>query len=298
MTEAQPETLGLHLTEAGLPERAAHYWLRAGKVAALQSANIEAIAHLQHGIDCVSQLQESAARDRLELDFQFALGPCLIATQGPASAKAVVTFSRARELCERLGDPPEYLRVLFWMATASVIRGELSKAHDQVILIMRLAQAREDRPALLNAMRGYGMILLFMGRIVEARDALQRAVEMFDTSSDADQLAARAAGQDAGVANLALTAWTQWILSQVDDAVQSITSALHRAELIHDPHTQAYAAYYASVLHALRGEPAIGRAHAERCYVLSKEHGFRQWLSLSGAVRAICAAAMVPDCTG
>ena len=295
ITKAQPETLGLHLTEAGLPERAAHYWLRAGKVAALRSANIEAIAHLQRGLDCVSLLPESGTRDRLELDFQFALGPCLIATQGPASAKAVVTFSRARELCERLGDPPEYLRVLFWTTTASVIRGELPKAHEQIIPLIRLAQAREDRPAMLNAMRGYGMILLFMGRIVEARDALQRAVEAFDASSDADQLAARAAGQDAGVANLALTSWTQWILGQVDEAAKSITSALHRAELVHDPHTQAYATYYASVLHALRGEPAIGRAHAERCHALSKEHGFRQWLGLSGAVRAICAAAIDPD---
>ncbi len=295
ITEAQPETLGLHLTEAGLPGRAAHYWLRAGKVAALQSANIEAISHLQRGMDCVSRLPESAARDRLDLDFQFALGPCLIATQGPASAKAVVTFSRARELCERLGDPPEYLRVLFWTATASVIRGELLNAHEQIIPLMRLAQAREDRPALLNAMRGYGMILLFMGRIVEARDALQRAAEAFNVSSDADQLAARAAGQDAGVANLALMSWTHWILGQVEDAHQNITSALHRAELIHDAHTQAYATYYASVLHALRGEPEIGRAHAERCHLLSEEHGFRQWRGLSGAVRAICAAAMDPD---
>ena len=72
ITEAQPETLGLHLTEAGLPERAVHYWLRAGKVAALRSTNIEATAHLQRGIDCVSQLPKSAARDRLAefCDFQ------------------------------------------------------------------------------------------------------------------------------------------------------------------------------------------------------------------------------------
>src|SRR5262249_9223065 len=32
-----------------------------------------------------------------------------------------------------------------------------------------------------------------------------------------------------------------------------------------------------SVLHALRGEPAIAQGHAERCLALSEEHGFRQW---------------------
>ena len=47
----------------------------------------------------------------------------LIATHGPAASKAVATFARARELCERLGEPPEYLQVMFWLATASVVRG-------------------------------------------------------------------------------------------------------------------------------------------------------------------------------
>jgi hypothetical protein len=55
--------------------------------------------------------------------------------------------------------------------------------------------------------------------------------------------------------------------------------------------------YYASVLHALRGEPAIARLHAERCLTLSEEHGFRQWRGLSRAVRGICAAVLEPSGT-
>jgi predicted ATPase len=107
IVEAQPETLAQHLTVAGLLEKAGGYWLEAGKKAAMRSANLEAIAHLQRGIEAFVHLADGARKDRLELDFQFALGPCLIATQGPASNKAVATFTRARELCERLGDPPE-----------------------------------------------------------------------------------------------------------------------------------------------------------------------------------------------
>jgi predicted ATPase len=106
IVEAQPETLAHHLTEAGLFEKAEAYWLQAGKKAAMRSANLEAIAHLQRGVEASGHLPDSARKDRLELDFQFALGPCLIATQGPASNKAMATFARARELCERLGDPP------------------------------------------------------------------------------------------------------------------------------------------------------------------------------------------------
>ena len=128
IVEAQPETLAHHLTEAGLIEKAVGYWLKAGQKATQRFANLEAIAHLQRGLETVGRLPDGSGRDRLELDLQFALGPCLIATQGPASSTAIATFARGRDLCARIGDAPEYLQVMFWLATASVIRGELRKA--------------------------------------------------------------------------------------------------------------------------------------------------------------------------
>ena len=142
IVEAQPETLAHHLTEAGLFEKAGEYWLRAGKKAAMRSANLEAIAHAQRGIETLGHMVDGAGKDRLELDFQLALGPCLIATQGPASNSAVATFARARELCERLGDPPEHLQVMFWLTTASVIRGELPLAREMILALLHLAEAR------------------------------------------------------------------------------------------------------------------------------------------------------------
>src|SRR5262249_20865388 len=71
---AEPETLAHHLTEAGLPEKAAGYWLRAGKIAGARYANIEAIAHLGRGVEAVGGFPEGATKDRLELDLQLALG--------------------------------------------------------------------------------------------------------------------------------------------------------------------------------------------------------------------------------
>jgi predicted ATPase/class 3 adenylate cyclase len=292
IAQTQPETLAHHLTEAGLVEKATGYWLRAGKNAALRSANLEAIAHLQRGIELTGRLPASEGRDRTELDFQLVLGPCLIATQGPAASKAVATFSRARELCERLGEPPEYLQVMFWLATVSVVRGELPQALEAIAGLPNAAEARGNRPALINAIRGQAMILMFMGRIAEARDTLARALEVFNASEEADKLSARAAGQDAGVSMLVLQAWVFWILGQVDGAVARMAAALERADAVQHAHTHAYAWYYASVLHALRGEPAIAQGYAERCLAISEQHGFRQWLGLSRAIRGICTAVL------
>ncbi|MGZ5202520.1 MAG: adenylate/guanylate cyclase domain-containing protein, partial [Telluria sp.] len=252
IVETQPETLAHHLTEAGLFEKAEPYWLQAGKKAAMRSANLEAIAHLRRGIEATGHLPDGARRDRLELDFQFALGPCLIATQGPASNETMTTFARARELCERLGDPPEQLQVMFWLTTASVIRGELPRAQDTIAALLSIAEARGDRPALLNAMRGQAMIRLFMGHLTGAREVIERAFEAFEASSEEDRLAARAAGQDAGVADLALMSWDLWLLGHADTANARMDTAIKRADAIGHPHSQAYAFYYASILRALR----------------------------------------------
>jgi len=294
IVQTQPETLAHHLTEAGLIEKAMSYWLQAGKTAALRSANLEAIAHLRRGIEVMSRLPAGKGNDRSELDFHLVLGPCLIATQGPADIKAVATFTRARELCERLGEPPEYLQVMFWLATASVIRGELPKALEAVSTLLSAAELREDRPAMINAIRGRAMILFFLGHLVDAREALERALEVFGASRESDQMAARAAGQDAGVAILALMSWVLWVLGDVDTAIMRIASALERAESLHHAHTQAYAWYYASVLHALRGDAATAQTYAKRCIDISERHGFRQWLGLSRAIHGVCKATLDP----
>src|SRR6266702_4113919 len=116
----------------------------------------------------------------------------------------------------------------------------------------------------------------------------ERAFEAFTASNEAEKLAARAAGQDAGAAALALMSWALWVLGHVDTAVSRMVAALQRANVVAHPHTQAYVCYYASILHALRGEPSIAHQYAERCLTLSEEHGFRHWHGLSRATRGIC----------
>jgi predicted ATPase len=145
---------------------------------------------------------------------------------------------------------------------------------------------------LLNAMRSLGLISLLMGRVVEACEWAERNVKEFAASNEAERAAARAAGQDAGAAGLAVMSWALWLLGHVDKAVAQMGAALKRADAVKYPHTQAYVCYYASVLCALRGERAAAYQHAGRCLTLSEEHGFRQWRSLSRAIRAICAAVL------
>jgi class 3 adenylate cyclase/tetratricopeptide (TPR) repeat protein/ABC-type transport system involved in cytochrome c biogenesis ATPase subunit len=295
LVEAEPETLAHHLTEAGLPGKAAGYWLRAGKIAVARYANIEAIAHLRRGIEAVGGFADGTTKDRLELEFQFTLGPCLYATQGFLSNATVATITRARELCERLGDAPEYPHVMYWSAVIHLSRGELPEALDVFTVALGLAEAAGNRPAAVNTMRAIGLLLLLMGRLVEARRIIERSIAEFDLCNEAESLATRSSGSDAGALCMAYMCWTLWVLGYPDMAKARVGAALQRAKAIGHPHSQAYAAYYASVLHAFRSEPTVAHTHAERCLALTDEHGFGRWRSLSGAVRGICANQLDPS---
>ena len=286
IVESQPEAVALHLMEAGLSGKALTYWLKAGRSAAARSANFEAIAHLRRGVAALARSVDDPTQDRLELDFLTALGPCLIVTEGPLSGAALETFARARELCERLGDAPEYLQVVHWLAVVRAVRGELPQALEVHESAIARAKMRGDRAGLLNSARGSGLVLTLMGRLAEALDRTEQAATVFGASSEAERLAARAAGQDAGVANLAVMSWALWVRGFPDGAAARMVAALDRAAVIGHPHSEAYARYYASILYVLRREPTIARLHAARCLVLSEQHGFA-WRGLARMVRGI-----------
>jgi tetratricopeptide (TPR) repeat protein len=184
---------------------------------------------------------------------------------------------------------------MYWLALVHGYRGEMPEALDACTAALRLAEAAGNRPAALNAMCGIGSVLMAMGRLVEARRMIERGLAEFDMCNEAESLATRAAGRDVGVAGMAVLGWILWALGYPDMAMAKVGQALQRAEAIGDPRSQAFASYYASVLHALRCEPAVAHTHAGRCLALSEEHGFGHWRNLSRTVRGICANQLDPS---
>src|SRR5262249_25005063 len=67
------EELAHHYTEAGLTEKAVHYWQQAGQKASERSAHVEAISHLRQGLALLETLPETPERSRQELLLLIAL---------------------------------------------------------------------------------------------------------------------------------------------------------------------------------------------------------------------------------
>jgi predicted ATPase len=173
VTETEPETLAQHLTEAGLAARAVGYWLRAGRSAAEHSANLEAISHLSKGLEALNRLPASPERDRQELGLQTTLGTPLIAVHGYAAPQTGAAYSRARLLCERLGDTGALFATLSGEFIHHFVRGDYGMMRQLADEARRTSERTAEPTLRLAAHRLSGLTALQLGAFVEARSEIR-----------------------------------------------------------------------------------------------------------------------------
>jgi hypothetical protein len=118
-SNASPEVLAHHLTEAGLLARALPAWLAAGEWAWRRSAYKEAIAHLRRGLEVAAGVPGPEGR-RAEIRLHILLGVTLTVAHGPWP-DAAEAYDRAGRLAAETGETGELLRALWgsWSAAIS-----------------------------------------------------------------------------------------------------------------------------------------------------------------------------------
>jgi predicted ATPase len=170
--ETQPELVAQHYSEAGLIEQAIPYWQKAGKRATQRSAYVEAISHLTKGLELLKARPNTPERVQQELTLQLALSDALSSVKGFAAPEVAKTVTRARELCQQLGETPQLVPVLVRLAVFYTIRGEFQAARELAEQLMRLAQRVQDRLLLSGGSRGTRDTLVLPGRVDLGVDTL------------------------------------------------------------------------------------------------------------------------------
>jgi predicted ATPase len=180
ITDAHPEVLGRHWSEAGDNDKAVKYFQFAGTRAVARNAMVEATRHYLRALELLSALPENVERDRRELELQLAIGPALTAVKGFAAAETERAYTRARELCARLGDSLELSPVLFGLWVMYLVRGELRRAHEVAEGLLQLAQSAHDPELRLYAQIALGHTVLWMGGFIPAKEHLESAIAIYD----------------------------------------------------------------------------------------------------------------------
>ena len=272
MVETQPELLAFHYTGAGLTKQAVGYWKRAGEKAIERSANAEAIAHLNTGLELLQALSDSPERTQQELTLHLSLAVPLVAIKGQAASEVERIYTRARELCQQVGETSQLIPVLWGLFRWYAGRAEYERAHDIAEHFMRLAHDLHDPTLYVAAHRALGGTFVFQGELASARMHLEQSIVLYASVQDRSHVLHYAT--DHGVTCLAVLSWTLWSLGYPDQAsVRSREMLTLAQELVH-LQTLAFAFSTAAMFHQFRRETQPTREQAEAAIALSTEQGF------------------------
>ena len=120
--------LAHHYSHSDNVDKAVEYLGRAGQQAMQRSAHSDAVMNLTSAIDLLQKLPQSPERIGREVSLQLAVIPAFNQVKGWGSSEVERASTRARELCQQLGDPPELFFVLCGLGGVSFIRAELRTA--------------------------------------------------------------------------------------------------------------------------------------------------------------------------
>jgi len=275
LMQSQPEVFAQHYAEAGLVEKSAACWGKAGLRSAARSAMAEAAAQLQKALDQLALLPGNRERLQQELEFCSALGAVLLTVKGGSAPEAGHAYARARELWEQLGSPVEYTRIAYGQSRYHATRGELDQARRLDEDLLRLSSQRNDSTGLVLAYLSSGRNLMFAGRFASSRSRLEKVLALYDPVSHGSLV--HQIGNYPQTLSQAVLGIVLFCLGYPDQALKWSSAAIAEARRLAHPPSFAQSLGYGARLHALDGDNAALDERAGQLIAVATEQSFPEW---------------------
>jgi class 3 adenylate cyclase/predicted ATPase len=296
IAERQPELLARHCTEAGLIEKAAGLWGKAGRRSLERSALVEAAEQLARALAQLAASPATPALRREQIKLQVALATALMYVKGYAAPELKAAVEQARlfiERAEALGEPLEDPLLLFsvlygfWAANFVAFNGDVMR--ELAAQFLALAEKQGAAVPLMLGHRLMGVSLTCTGAFAEGRAHYDQAIALYDPAEHRP-LATRF-GQDFRVAILSYRPWAIWPLGYPEAALADTSHALKDARGIGQAASLIYALVLTSLTHIHCGNYAVANAQLDEVVALADEKGALFWrvagLVLQGCVSAL-----------
>jgi class 3 adenylate cyclase/predicted ATPase len=234
IAEGQPELLARHYTKAGLIEKSARLWGKAGRRSQERSALVEAAEQLGQALAQIATLPSTPELRREQIVLQVALLNTLMHVKGygaPETKAAVVQVKTLIERAEQLGESPEDLSLMLsalfgqWIVNFISFNGDA--AHELAARFLAFGRKEGSAVPLMIGHRTMGSTLAFMGDLAAAKVHYNEALALY-RAAEHRQLMTRF-GQDLRVTCLAFHSMLMWLLGYPKAALDGAESALGEA---------------------------------------------------------------------
>jgi class 3 adenylate cyclase/predicted ATPase len=285
IAESQPELLAHHCTEAGLIEKAAALWGKAGQRSLARSALVEATVQLIRALSQIATLPGTPVLRGDQIKLQVALVNALMHTKGHAAPETIASLDRARafiEQAESLGESPEdpllLFSILYGFWVANYIGFNSDALLDFATECLALAEKRGTVVPLMLGHRLMGTSLMCTGALADSRAHYDQAIAIYEPTEH--RALATRFGQDMRVAALSYRSWALWLLGFPEAAGRDAEQALKEAREIGQAATLMYALFHTSFTHICCGNYVAASAEANELVPLADEKGSLFWGSL------------------
>jgi class 3 adenylate cyclase/predicted ATPase len=296
IAESQPELLARHWTEAGVIEKSASLWGKAGQRSLARSALEEATEQLTRALDQIATLPGTPAVRSEQIKLQVALVNALMHVKGYAAPEPKAAVEQARQFIERgeaLGEPLDDPLLLFsvlyggWAASYVAFHGDTTR--ELAAKFLALAEKKRETVPLMIGQRLMGTSLMLAGDIARCRAHYDQALALYDPARHRP-LVTRF-GQDVAVSNFVYRALAQWMLGYPVTALADADRALENAHEASHAGTLMYAYLHASFTNILCGEYAAAGEQSNELLRMAEEKGAALWKAL-GAMQKGCRLAL------
>jgi class 3 adenylate cyclase/tetratricopeptide (TPR) repeat protein len=279
---SQPEIVARHFTEAGIPEPAVDYWLKAGNLALSRSAHA-AVDHLEQGLRLVDRIEVAATRDRAELLLRISLGNALRAMEGWSTDAVKETYTRALELCGETGLDEHTFPAVFGLWTWNFLRAELRQAQTLAEQLFVAANSVTDPAYKVLAHEALGFTLFAQGKFRLAHVELENGLKLSEKIKPEAYLGLSA--QEPSVHVRLYAALDLWMLGFPGQARRLCEEARVHADASRYPFSDAMARTIGLRVYQLRGETSLVEEYATQAIALSQQHEFAHYLAMAMVLR-------------
>ena len=206
-----------------------------------------------------------------------------MAVKGYAAPEVEQAYSRARELCQQLGETRQLFTVLRGLWIVYIVRAELRTARELGEQLLQLAQDAQDPALLLEAHYTLGETLYYLGEFPSAYAHLEQGIALYDPQQHRSH--AFLYGVDPGMHCLSRTEYVLWLFGYPDQAVKRSQEVLVLAQELAHLNTLAGMLCFASWFYQLCREERRAKEQVEAVITLSTEQGLPFWLAAGESCR-------------
>ena len=293
LPEGSPEVIAEHLRNARRFEEAIRTRLAASAQTAARGAYVESEGHCEAALAIVADVADPLQQRMLKFRLLVQLGVARTGRYGYAAASVESAYREALGACGESAEAEMLYPIIRGLATLNLVRGILGTADELSLQGLRLAEQSGRIDFTIDALSVRCYTTLYYGRLEDCRATIDRCLATYHEHHG--ESLTYPVPQDAKTAALAILPTVLWLMGDSPGCETAIGDGLAHVERLNRDFDRALMHAWVAGVRYTQRRYADAADQAMKAIVISKTHGFREWLGTGTLLLLMSQCALNPS---